>query len=206
MRPTVMRIESAPEFASLVNDELLSRYRMPIELGRVKTRTKTQWQRKLFGNSKAKSPIINHKVAPQWPSLLQYSIPAARPIHQRTDASVRSQAHNRTTFTKTHEPHTQRAIQESWLYRWSPSHPLVSAIWYRGNPGNMGELTFRCLSHPHFAHWGNSLLRIDQTHQHTTGHGIVLLLTLLFLINTDYPVLAAKFPFYPYIWVKWDCM
>ena len=77
MRPTVIRIDSAPEFASLVNDELLSRYRMSIELGRVKTRTKTQWQRKQFGNSKAKSPIINHKVAPQWPSLLQYSIPAA---------------------------------------------------------------------------------------------------------------------------------
>ena len=23
---------------------------------------------------------------------------------------------------------------------------------YSGNPGNMGELTFRCSSHPHFAH------------------------------------------------------
>ena len=47
----------------------------------------------------------------------------------------------------------------------------------RGNPGNMGELTFRCSSHPHFAHYGNSLMCISQTHQNTTGHGIVLLLT-----------------------------
>ena len=45
-----------------------------------------------------------------------------------------------------------------------------------GNPGNTGELTFHCSSHPHFAHY--------------------------FLIKTDYPILPAKFPFYPRIRVN----
>jgi len=39
--PTVIRTDSASGFACLVNDELLSRYRMSIELGRVKISNKT---------------------------------------------------------------------------------------------------------------------------------------------------------------------
>ena len=72
----------------------------------------------------------------------------------------------------------------------------------RGNLGNMGELTFRCSSHPHCAYYGNSLLRISQTHQNTTRNGIVFCWHHYFLINTDYPVLPAKFPFYPHIRVS----
>ena len=52
----------------------------------------------------------------------------------------------------------------------------------RGNRGNMGELTFRCSSHPHFAYYDNSLLRIGQTHQHTTGHGIVFLFVNIIIL------------------------
>ena len=57
----------------------------------------------------------------------------------------------------------------------------------------MGELTFRCSSHPHFAHYCNSLLRIGQTHQNTTGHGIFVVVVdiIIFFINTDYPILPA---------------
>ena len=51
----------------------------------------------------------------------------------------------------------------------------------RGNPGNMGELTFRCSLHSQVAHQDNSLLCIGQTHQNTTEHGIVFVDIIFFL-------------------------
>ena len=61
----------------------------------------------------------------------------------------------------------------------------------------MGELTFRCSSHPHFAREGDSLLCIGQTHK--TQQGMVLFFVVDIIVFDKYGLylFIRKIPIIP---------